>query len=799
MDAITKEDCVMKIMGQSHRKMSTCIVFLLACLICYAKTTSAQSTAQPSVCEYQETRTDIPINPKTNKPYTPEERYQEPFAEASINPDKIKQCLKDRQTITNHHIVFEDLVTAWKEAVTLEAQDLLRQKGITEPTAEQIEQEKTWDLPIQLHGGVLHAADSYKCDKETDRYVGSIDLWAFRHPRMLGDVSQLTEEQRNSWGITQNDTTLVYIHPKIAWEKVFIDAVVSTRREHSRFILTNEAHFSQTIFSDEVDVRNTTFNNKVDFSNTVMRSFSYFLGTVFHDNTDFSKARFLNQVDFMRSSFADQANFREALFDYQANFSSALFKRTADFIGNVFSNQANFSSALFESTADFNDTIFKDYANFRNMRVQETLTFNNTLWEGRVDLRSMRAKELHWDSQAHPSEIKGIFDLREATIGTATFNEIRFQDIVDLSRTKFHPDDKVDIMDFSKNILELVEVDFDPMTRLVTVPGHVLFTNNTFEKEADFLHVRFHGAVLLINNRFRSTLDLTGVMFEEHDAHIPSAHDTPPSLCLSYNRIHRLVLGREHLGSPPSVSPYDLLIAQPLGSLLADPLQTSRVRPVVGTEDAPQCAFADMTKSNAKNANRYSEHLKEIYKTIGQSFREANNPLGVNEALYLQKVVEQHQQSPIWYGLSRVFLDIPSRYTVDVWRTVWVSIIIMLVFYILYIVILFISVHSEGMQYHTVQVPAYSTPQRALRIRLFEPIRHTSIQRTRCIIPWWDAGALSFRAFTKIGLGTVYPNTRTLTVLTRIEWVLGVYMLIHFILAVKSNLPFIAPFLGVVN
>jgi hypothetical protein len=786
----------MKIMGQSHRQMSTCIVFLLACLICSSNTTSAQTTAQPAVCEYQETRTDVPFNPKTNKPYTPEERHQEPFAEASITTDKIKQCLKARQTITNHHIVFEDLVTAWKEAVSLEAQDQLRQKGITEPTAEQIEQEKTWDLPIQLQGGVLHAATSYKYDKETDGYVGSIDLWAFRHPRTPGDVSQPSEEKRDRYGceITQNDTTIVYIHPKISWEKVFIDAVVSTRREHSRFILTNEANFSQTIFSDEVDLRNTTFNKKTVFSNAVIKSFSYFLGTIFNDSANFSKAKFINQADFMGSSFADQANFREASFDYQANFSCTTFKGTADFIGNIFSNQATFLSTRFERTADFNDTTFKDYANFGHMCVEKTLTFDNTLWGGRVDLRRMSATELHWDSQAHPSEVKAILDLREATIGTAILNEIRFQDIVDFSRTKFQPGDKVDIMDFSKNILELVDVDFDPMTRFVTIPHHILLKNNTFEKEADFLHVTVNGSVLLINNRFHSTLDLTGLSFQTHNS----------NLCLSFNRISHLMLEPENLGRPPtpSVSPMN----QFKSLFGTSPLQKSRIRQIAfkktfapENNGAPQCVTLYQPETTRDTTVSQEESLDAIYKTIGQSFREANNQGGVNEAWYLQKVVEQHQQSPIWYGLSRGFLDIPSRYTVDVWRTVWVSIIIMLVFYILYIVILVISVHSEGMKGHTVQVPAYSTPQRALRIRLFEPIRHTSIPRTRCIIPWWDAGALSFRAFTKIGLGTVYPNTRTLTVLTRIEWVLGVYMLIHFILAMKNNLPFILPFLGVVN
>ena len=303
--------------------------------------------------------------------------------------------------------------------------------------------------------------------------------------------------------------------------------------------------------------------------------------------------------------------------------------------------------------------------------------------------------------------------------------------------------------------------------------------------------------MLFINNRFRSIWDLTGATFEAQNTQTAHAQDTQPWLCLSYNRIQRLVLGLEHLGNPPSVSPYDLLIAKPLGSLLAKPLQTSRVRQVVGPADAPKCDFADMTKSTTKNANakRQVEKLDDIYKTIGQSFREANDQGGVNEAWYLHKVVEQHQQSPIGYWLSRVFLDMPSRYAVDVWRTVWISLMIMLGFAVVYVWILWRLVRDH----HTLQGPEYAPRQRAFRIRLFEPIHRNSIRRTRRINPLWDALALSFRAFTKIGFGTAYPNTWSLKILTSIEWVLGVYMLIHFILAVKNNLPFILPFLGVVN
>ena len=209
----------------------------------------------------------------------------------------------------------------------------------------------------------------------------------------------------------------------------------------------------------------------------------------------------------------------------------------------------------------------------------------------------------------------------------------------------------------------------------------------------------------------------------------------------------------------------------------------------------PACASAHQPKTPTTNTRRDEEPLQDIYKTLEKAFREANDQGGVNEAWYLQTIAKREHTATIWDRLALVFLDIPSRYAVDVWRTVWISIALMLGFYVLYVWVLWRLVQDH----RTLQGPEHAPRQRVFRIRLFEPIHRTSIQRTRRIIPWRDAAALSFRAFTKIGLGTTYPNTKALKVLTSIEWALGVYMLIHFILAVKNNLPFILPFLGVVN
>src|SRR5215510_1596930 len=111
----------MQTMWKSHGKMLTGIPLLLVSLFLHPSTTSAQSPSDTSVCEYQETRQNVPINPKTNQPYTPDERNQEPFVRATITKEQIQDCLRanmnvpedKRIPIKNHHILFEDYRDAW--------------------------------------------------------------------------------------------------------------------------------------------------------------------------------------------------------------------------------------------------------------------------------------------------------------------------------------------------------------------------------------------------------------------------------------------------------------------------------------------------------------------------------------------------------------------------------------------------------------------------------------------------------------------------------------------------------------
>jgi hypothetical protein len=159
--------------------------------------------------------------------------------------------------------------------------------------------------------------------------------------------------------------------------------------------------------------------------------------------------------------------------------------------------------------------------------------------------------------------------------------------------------------------------------------------------------------------------------------------------------------------------------------------------------------------------------------------------------------------------LAWLLLDAPSRYAIDVWRTVWLSVVLMGVFYGLYLLewtiygpLMRIWKGFQGCPWRTVRmVHVFSLPkrQRTFRLRLFEPIHSPSKEKTRLYVPWRDAALLSIRAFLKLGLGSIYPKSGPLRFLTALEWAVGAFMLIHFLLAVKNNLPFVVPFLGVVH
>jgi hypothetical protein len=208
-------------------------------------------------------------------------------------------------------------------------------------------------------------------------------------------------------------------------------------------------------------------------------------------------------------------------------------------------------------------------------------------------------------------------------------------------------------------------------------------------------------------------------------------------------------------------------------SLFAKPLQTSRVRRI----GAPECTAITQSTNNPQDTTQDEEPLTNLYKTLGKSFREANDQAGINEVWYLETLADRMNEPKVWAGISWLFGDIPSRYTVDVWRTVWISVFIMIVFYPFYSLEFWRLIRKNKRNLKApkliIRTTDYAGRQRAFRFRIFESFFAKDNSAARKVIPLWDGAMLSIRSFLQLGIGTTYPNSKTLRVLARLEWLLG--------------------------
>jgi uncharacterized protein YjbI with pentapeptide repeats len=499
------------------------IVALLATLLLDTHAIFAQPTTAPAVCTYKETRGEkTPINPKTKKPYTPNQRNQEPFDGGSITKDEIKKCLQAKVPIKNHHIVFEDYRDAWQE--------LAKETG-------------DYAIPLLIRGGVLYSTEDDK---------GGIRFGEFRDPS-VNDSSKLTEVKRRAFSIERKNVPINLIRSTVKCIGIYINGETDFRGSN----FSGEINFRHSNFSRGVSFIGSTFNRKVDFRRStfagragfIMSTFvgeasfggsnfnggAGFIFSSFNVEANFSGANFSGKITFVGANFSGKTTFVGANFDGKSDFEMSTFFKEANFGGSDFFGEADFRDSTFFGKASFQNARFRDNADLRRMLIQAMLIFDDTTWEKRADFRGMSAKELSWDSTKSPSNVQGTIDMREAYIGSAKIQEVRFQDLVDISRTnfgRFRIDseklfDDLEIM--NNDFMDLLSTD-----TFIVPSAQVQLENNTFENDADFLNVKFNAPTVFINNRFRRTLNLNGATFVDQNSPVQNF-----PFCLSYNRINR--------------------------------------------------------------------------------------------------------------------------------------------------------------------------------------------------------------------------------------------------------------------
>jgi hypothetical protein len=197
-----------------------------------------------------------------------------------------------------------------------------------------------------------------------------------------------------------------------------------------------------------------------------------------------------------------------------------------------------------------------------------------------------------------------------------------------------------------------------------------------------------------------------------------------------------------------------------------------------------------------------SEPLKDIYTSLQRSFKKAGDRTGGNEAYFLRTVAERDQSSDNSYTkklagfFDWLILDLPSRHGIDMIRSIWVSAWLIFIFGGIYGVMFGRWKKTGRVVPAAVTLRGTLARDRIFRFRPFDNPFDSTKQGQRELMPVRDAFFLSARAFLKLGLGTSYPAMRPLKIVVYFEWLLGAFMLIHFLIALKNTLPIALPFLG---
>ena len=508
-----------------------------------------------------------------------------------------------------------------------------------------------------------------------------------------------------------------------------------------------------TVFHEDIVFDRVILHGRVNFEKAQFNMKASFVHAVFNQGATFTRAQFRQRVDFNFVEFAKggAVSFANSIFDAEATFRRARFTGPATFYRVRFNMGTSFRKAVFYKSADFEKATFGSALSFREATIQGRFRLVETTWEGRADFRRSMIAELDWHSENSPSTVKGVFDVREAELKSLTIKDVHFSDLADFSGATF-----------GKTAPETED--------------KILFEDVIFERAADFLRAKFQSNAIFVDNRFRGVLDLTNASFETH-----------ARLCLLDNRISQLLMDRGHLSTTQN--------RQLLWNGLADRLFESRFRALkVMTSGEPNrpytCAEPDQSDNDLDS---HHDQLQKIYRSIESSFRNANDLWGENEAWYLRTVANRKAGGRFWDIVLGILLDLPSRYGIDYIRALVVSVLLVLLFwavYWLYFRWLFLKKQRALL---VINLAAPPDQRSAFRFRPFERLFRPTVRETRPLRPCLDALFLSCRAFFKLGLGSSYPPV--LASLVYVEWVLGMFMLIHFLI-VLMNAKIDLPFLG---
>lgn len=542
-------------------------------------------------------------------------------------------------------------------------------------------------------------------------------------------------------------------------EVSFRNATFRKRAVFSRGRFHGESDFRKSVYKDRAHFNGAYFSREARFDQAQFSGTAHFKEVIFLDDSVFGDVKFQNDSQFSQVVVRGDARFRGAIFDQRANFESVRFLgnvwfsdvefgKESDFSDTTFEDKATYDSGIFTGAVSFanatafdlsfSNANFKDDASFQNITIAGLLDLSETQWMGWIDLRKANIETIGWITKGVFSPVSGPVVASGATIAGGKIANVYFEERLELS---------------------------DSILGDMTRP--MAFENVIFEKESDFSRATFLGSGTFVRNRFRNSWNLADSKFKDG-----------ATLCMAYNQFEHLRLDASHIGMDDS-SLHRIVPMQ----ISAPSLEGSIIRGVEGVD------VDGNEYSCAGPRNKLEESLGTIYERIEAAYRRSGNRIGENEAWYLGMLSARELESEIRRLAEFILLDVPSRYGIDLYRVVSVSFAIVVVFAVVY-AIYFANMVKRGCAGQIV-LRQRETPTRAFRFRPVETFFPIETQNRRDIRIFVDAWCLSGRAFFKLGLGSGYPRTKFLIWVAMIEWTMGLYMLVHLLVAMKNSVPMV--------
>lgn len=523
------------------------------------------------------------------------------------------------------------------------------------------------------------------------------------------------------------------------------DALFSANTVRAEFEGTTD--FKETVFGGNANFENVIFTRAANFEGASFQS-AVFTGVTFESDTLFTRATFITAPQF-QTHFRSRAGFQEVRFqedayfsptrenpdlpitqfDDEADFSAATFGEQTYFGEAVFSGDAIFRSTHFGGDIVFRNTVFHGLAVFQGVEVSGTLDLRNTIYRAYADLREARIGSLNLNSSERPTIVTARFDMRGARLGETHFEDVIFEQEVDVSDAAFG------------------------VTTMGTARGTTVFRFVTFESLVSFARAHFEGPVVLENVKFQDVADFTDTHFLPIDA-------AGASFALSYVDFSEL---RIHWSQLP-----------PTSSWVQG--ETDGIQPPFGVSPVPR---------TPEQRSRVLESLEKIFRDQGQL-------ADANHAYFQRKrteLMEARREGHTWRRLQLeaewLFWGVTTGYGTQLgWIVFWAA-LVNLFFTLVYWAGATIhrAPHPEAELEHSFQLRLLDFPKQYLMEK------HTRIARSMLV----DALLVSTVILFKMGyrdtslsgtIGRVKVST-----LVRVEWALGYFILAALTITLTNTQP----------